>query len=82
MMLTLVVLAAGLSSRFGSDKTRHHVGPNGETLLEYSINDAIDAGFQKFLLIIRKDSVAFAKSLQSRLSHKVDLDWIIQPLPS
>ena len=81
-MLSLIVLAAGLSSRFGGDKTRHEVGPNGETLLEYSISDAIDAGFEKVILVIRKESLDFVKTLQSRLSKRIAIDWSIQPLPS
>ena len=55
MPTTLVLLAAGLGSRFGGVKQLAHVGPGGETLLDYSVHDAIKAGFDKIVFIIRRE---------------------------
>lgn len=53
---TLVVMAAGLGSRFGEGiKQLEPVGPNGEIIMEYSVYDAIEAGFDKVVFVIRKD---------------------------
>lgn len=52
---TLVILAAGMASRYGSMKQIEGFGPNGETIMEYSIYDAIRAGFGKVVFIIRKN---------------------------
>ena len=55
MKPTLLVMAAGMGSRFGGAKQIEPVGPNGETLLDYSVFDAIRAGFDRVVFIIRKD---------------------------
>ncbi len=56
MRTTLVILAAGIGSRYGGGvKQLEHVGPNGELIIDYSIHDAIAAGFDKIIFIIRKD---------------------------
>ena len=56
MQTTLVIMAAGLGSRFGGEiKQLAPVGPNGEMIMDYSIHDAIEAGFNKIIFIIRKD---------------------------
>lgn len=52
---TLVILAAGMASRYGSMKQIEGFGPNGETIMEYSIYDALRAGFGKVVFIIRKN---------------------------
>ena len=52
---TLVILAAGMASRYGSMKQIEGFGPNGETIMEYSIYDAIRAGFGKVVFIIREE---------------------------
>ncbi|MEY2646547.1 MAG: hypothetical protein RL158_523, partial [Bacteroidota bacterium] len=52
---TLVILAAGMASRYGSQKQTEGFGPNGETIMDYSIYDAIRAGFGKVVFIIRED---------------------------
>ena len=52
----LVIMAAGIGSRFGGGiKQLEPVGPNGEIIMDYSIHDALDAGFNKVVFIIRKD---------------------------
>ncbi len=53
--LTLLVMAAGMGSRYGGLKQLDKVGPNGETIIDYSIHDAIQAGFTKVIFIIRRD---------------------------
>ena len=53
---TLVIMAAGLGSRFGTGiKQLEPVGPNGEIIMDYSIYDALEAGFDKVVFVIRKD---------------------------
>ena len=52
---SLVIMAAGMGSRFGGIKQLEPVGPNGEIIMDYSIYDAIAAGFNKVVFIIRKD---------------------------
>ena len=52
--LTLLVLAAGMGSRFGGLKQIEPVGPNNEYIIDYSINDAINAGFNKVVFVIKK----------------------------
>ena len=53
--ITLLVMAAGMGSRYGGLKQLDAVGPNGETIIDYSVYDAIRAGFTKVVFIIRKD---------------------------
>ena len=56
MNTALVIMAAGIGSRFGGGiKQLEPVGPNGEIIMDYSIHDAIAAGFNKIIFIIRKD---------------------------
>jgi CTP:molybdopterin cytidylyltransferase MocA len=55
MSATLLVLAAGMASRYGSLKQIDKFGPSGESIIDYSIYDAIEAGFTKALFIIRKE---------------------------
>ena len=56
MNTTLVIMAAGIGSRFGGGvKQLTPVGPNGEIIIDYSIHDALEAGFNKIVFIIRKD---------------------------
>ena len=55
MALTLVILAAGLGTRFGGPKQLAPVGPSGETLLDYAIYDATRAGFGRVVLVIREE---------------------------
>ena len=56
MKTSLVIMAAGIGSRFGGGiKQLEPVGPNGEIIMDYSIHDAIKAGFNKIIFIIRKD---------------------------
>ncbi|MBM3442747.1 MAG: nucleotidyltransferase [Bacteroidetes bacterium] len=83
MKPTLVILAAGMASRYGSMKQTESFGPSGETIMDYSIYDAIRAGFGKVVFIIRKE---FAENFESifgpRLQGLVQTDYVFQELES
>ncbi len=81
MNLTLVVLAAGIGSRYGGLKQMEPVGPAGEFLLEYSVFDAVRAGFDRVVFLIRNDlEQAFRAKLGDRLSAHVEVDYAFQEL--
>lgn len=81
MKPTLVILAAGMGSRYGGLKQIDPVGPSGETILDYSVFDAIRAGFGKVVFIIRKDiENDFKEVFVSRLSKHIEIDWVFQEL--
>jgi len=77
---TLVILAAGMGSRFGTRiKQLEPIGPRGELLIDYSINDAIEAGFDKVVFIIRKDiEKLFKETIGSRISEKIETEYVFQ----
>ena len=71
---TLLILAAGMASRYGSMKQIQSFGPSGETIVDYSIYDAIRAGFTKVVFIIRKEFAAdFKEIFEPKLKGKVQL---------
>ncbi len=79
MDTTLVVLAAGLGSRFGGNKQISHVGPHGEILMEYSIHDAVEAGFTQIVFILKREMVELVReSIGSRLEGRVRVDYAVQ----
>ena len=79
--LTLVILAAGMSSRFGSDKQIEAVGPNNEYLIDYSIHDAIKAGFNKIIIVIRPEHYEiFNNTVGKRINSKANLIYAFQKL--
>lgn len=81
MQPTLVVLAAGMASRYGSMKQTQGFGPGGETIMEYSIYDAINAGFGKVVFIIREEFADMFKELfGNKLSSKIKVDYVFQEL--
>jgi UTP-glucose-1-phosphate uridylyltransferase len=81
MKPTLLVLAAGLGSRYGGLKQLDKLGPNGETIIDYSIYDAIRAGFGKVVFVIRKDiEEEFKEVIISKLSGKIAVDYCLQEL--
>ena len=82
MSCTLCILAAGLGSRFkGGIKQLEPFGPNGEIIMDYSIYDAVEAGFDKVVFIIRKDiREAFDKMIGDRISKYVKIDYVYQEL--
>ena len=79
MEKSLVILAAGLGSRFGGNKHISHVGPHGEILMEYSIYDAIAAGFTQIVFILKADMVELIReSIGKRLEGRVQVDYAVQ----
>ncbi len=83
MKPTLVILAAGMASRYGSMKQTEGFGPSGETIMEYSIYDAIRAGFGKVVFIIRKDfATAFKNTINPKLIGKINIAYVYQDLDS
>ncbi len=78
--MTLVIMAAGLASRYGSTKQLEGVGPNGELLLEYSICDARRAGFTRIVFIIRRAIEAEMREFAKRLPADLKIDFAIQDL--
>jgi len=78
---TLLVLAAGMGSRYGGLKQMDGLGPKGEVLLEYSIYDALKAGFGKVVFIIRKDiESAFRECVINRLPANLPIDFAFQEM--
>ena len=83
MDITLVVMAAGLASRYGGDKQIAGMGPNGEILLEYSACDAIRAGFTKLVFVIRPEMLgAMERICGDKLSRKIDVRYAFQDFSS
>lgn len=81
MSPTLVVLAAGMGSRYGGLKQIDPMGPSGETILDYSVYDALRAGFGRVVFIIRPDfEDAFRSGVAARFSDRVDVDFSFQTL--
>ena len=72
---TLVIMAAGLGSRFGGGiKQLEPVGPNGEIIMDYSVHDALEAGFDKVVFIIRRDlEVDFRQIIGNRIEKVAPL---------
>jgi len=80
---SLVILAAGMASRYGGNKQIESFGPSGETIMEYSIYDAIKAGFGKVIFIIREEfSVAFKEAIEPKLRDKISTGYVYQSLES
>lgn len=78
---TLVILAAGMGSRYGKLKQLDGFGPNGETIIDYSIHDAINAGFGKVVFIIRDIfREEFEQRFNDRFADKVELAYVNQDL--
>jgi len=81
MQPTLLVLAAGTGSRYGGLKQIEPVGPNGEIIIDYSIYDAIRAGFGKVVFVIRKDiETEFRESVGNRFAGVAPVDYVFQDL--
>jgi len=75
----LVVLAAGMGSRFGGIKQVQPVGPDGELIIEYSAFDALRAGFSRLVLVIRRDIEAdFRATIGRRLEQRMDVQYVHQ----
>lgn len=80
---TLVILAAGMASRYGSMKQVQGFGPNGETIMDYSVYDAIRAGFGKIVFIIRSQFAEnFRNIFEPKLAGKVKKEYVFQEMDS
>lgn len=83
MESTLLILAAGMASRYGSMKQIQGFGPSGETIMDYSIYDAMEAGFTKVVFIIRKDFAENFKAIfEPKLKGRIKTDYVYQDLRS
>ena len=81
MKLTLLVLAAGMGSRYGGLKQLDEVGPSGETVIDYSVFDAMRAGFDRVVFVIRKDiEEAFRAAIGSRYADRIEVAYAFQDM--
>lgn len=81
MKPTLLVLAAGMGSRYGGLKQMDPMGPNGETVLDYSVFDAIRAGFGRVVFVIREDfAEAFKNGVGAHFAGRIEVDYAFQRL--
>lgn len=81
MHATLLILAAGMGSRYGGLKQIDPVGPDGETLMDYAVFDAIRAGFDRIVFVIRHDfEEAFKRDVASRYVGRIAVDYAYQDL--
>lgn len=81
MKPTLLLLAAGMGSRYGGLKQLDGLGPNGETIMDYSIYDAIQAGFGKIVFVIRKDfETQFREQVLSKYEGHIPAELVFQSL--
>jgi len=81
MKPTLLVLAAGMGTRYGGNKQLDEVGPSGETIIDYSIFDAIRAGFEKIVFVIRRDlEEQVRERFIDRLDGKIEVDYVFQEI--
>lgn len=79
--LTLVIMAAGMGNRFGGLKQIEAMGPNNEFIIDYSVYDAILAGFTKIVFIIKKENFEiFKETIGSRVEDKIKVEYVFQEL--
>jgi dTDP-glucose pyrophosphorylase len=78
---TLLILAAGMGSRYGGLKQIDKLGPGGETIIDYSIYDALHAGFDKIVFVIRKSIEAeFQEIVIEKFKGKIEVDYVLQEI--
>ncbi|ACB74437.1 nucleotidyltransferase family protein [Opitutus terrae] len=81
MQPTLLVLAAGMGSRYGGLKQIDPVGPAGETVLDYAVFDALRAGFGRVVFVIRREfEPLFRERIGARYTHRVPVDYVFQEM--
>lgn len=80
MKPTLLILAAGMGSRYGGLKQIDGIGPNDEPIIEYSIFDAIKAGFGKIVFVIRKEFDEAFRSRFDQFSSRISIEYVYQPV--
>ena len=82
-MTTLLIMAAGLGSRYGGNKQIDGIGPNGEILMEYSIHDALEAGFDKVVFVIKKSmETLFREKIGDKIAAKANVAYAFQEYDS
>lgn len=78
---TLVIMAAGMGSRYGGLKQLDHVGPSGETIIDYSVYDALRAGFNKVVFIIKKENEPLVReAIGDRTARSAEVSYVFQNL--
>jgi len=81
MRATVLILAAGMGSRYGGLKQVAPVGPDGETLMDYAVFDAIRAGFDRIVFVIRRDfAEAFRRDVAARYANRIAVDYAYQEM--
>ena len=81
--MTLLVMAAGMGSRYGGNKQVDRIGPQGEILLEYAIHDALEAGFDKVVFVIRRSMAeSFPAMVGDKIARKVRVEYVYQEYDS
>ncbi len=81
MKTTLVVMAAGMGSRFGGLKQAEPITPDGKCILDFSVYDAVKAGFDKTVFIIREDMEAdFKRLVGDRIAGRTDVGYVLQDM--
>ena len=81
--MTLVIMAAGMGSRYGGLKQIDPIGPNGEFIIDYSIYDAIKAGFDKIVFIIKRENFdIFKETIGKRIEKQIKVEYVFQDIPS
>ena len=80
MKPTLLILAAGMGSRYGGLKQIDGIGPNNEPIIEYSIYDAIKAGFGKIVFVIRKEFDAAFREIFDAFNGRIEIEYVYQPV--
>lgn len=79
MKKSLVILAAGIGSRFGGLKQLQNIGPNGEYIIDYSIYDAIKVGFDKVVFVIKEENYeVFRSTIGKRIEKYVEVNYVFQ----
>ena len=81
MNCTLVIMAAGMGSRFGGIKQLEPVGPSGEIIMDYSVYAVKKAGFTKVVFIIRRDiEEAFKEAIGNRMAKEIEVEYVFQDM--
>lgn len=81
MHATLLVLAAGMGSRYGGLKQLDPVGPSGETVLDYAVFDAVRAGFDRVVFVIRREfETVFREQIGAKYAGRIEVDYVFQSL--
>ena len=79
--MELLIMAAGMGSRFGGLKQLTPVGPSGEFILDYSIYDAIKAGFNKIIVVIKREMLEdFEDTIGKRIKDKIEIEYVFQDI--